>query len=57
MAPPWGLSTPRAPKKNKKNEFKKRSWSRNSIYYGFASYFACAKLYTFPMVSACALAP
>ena len=46
MAPPWGLSTPRAPTEllQKENVI----WSRNKRSgYGFAPYFA----YTFQMVS------
>ena len=57
MAPPWGLLTPRTPKWLLQNK-PKCNWSRNKCArHGFATYFACAKLHTFPMVSACALAP
>ena len=36
----------------------KTSWSRNERFsYGCAPSFACAKLYTFPIFSACALPP
>ena len=57
MAPPWGLSTPRAPKKLFLN-FQKVSWPQNRRFScGFAPYLACAKLYTFPMFPACAQPP
>ena len=57
MAPPWGLSTPTAPKELLQKN-RKVFWSRNRhLSYGFAPYSACAKLYTFSMVPACALAP
>ena len=57
MAPPWGLSTPRAPKNFFKN-VQKVSWSRNKCFpHGFAPYLACAKLYTFPLFPAYSQAP
>ena len=57
MAPPWGLSTPRAPKELFP-KFQKVIWSRNRCFsYGFAPYFACAKLYAFPMFPAYSHAP
>ena len=55
MAPPSG---PRRleHQNNLFNKFKKVSWSRNRGFpYGSGPYFACAKLHTFLMVSACAL--
>ena len=53
----WGLSTPRAPKELVQN-LKKVSWSRSKRFSDrFAPYVACAKLYTFSMVSACAPDP
>ena len=54
--PAVGLSTPRAPKELYNNKI--ISWSRSRRFsYGFAPYFSCAKLYTFPMVPECAPAP
>ena len=47
-----------SPNKKHFEHFQKVSWSRNRLVsYGFAPYFACAQLYTFAMVSACAPAP
>ena len=45
MAPPRGLSTPRALKVSIKKEKGKTVWSRSMrLSYGFVPYFACAKL-------------
>ena len=41
LAPPWGLSTPRAPKRIFSDKKLKTKWSRNMCFsYGFASHFA-----------------
>ena len=57
MVPPWG-SQRREPPKNFFKNVKKINWLPNkSFSYGFAPYIACAKLYIFPMISACAPAP
>ena len=42
----------------KSNNHKKKKGSRNRRFsYGLATYFACANLYTFPMVPACVPTP
>ena len=60
MAPPWGLSTPRAPKECFSKQ-QTNKWNGHGIgfflSYGFAAYFAWAKLYTFPMFPAYSQAP
>ena len=53
--PTVGALNAESPKITLKNN--KRNGHEIGVSYGFASYFACAKLYTFPMVAACALAP
>ena len=58
MAPSWGLSTPRAPKELLQTKHLNVIWSRNRRPgHGLTPHVACAKLHTFPMDSACALAP
>ena len=53
-----GSQQRREPQKNFFSNFKEVSWSRNMCFsYRCAPYFACAKLYTFPVVSACAPDP
>ena len=58
MAPPRGLSMPRALKVKKRKNKPKIFWSRNRrSMHGFEPYFACLKLHTFSMVPAHFQAP
>ena len=53
--PTVGALNAESPKRTFSNISKQKSWSRNICF--FLPYFACTRMYTFPLVSACALAP